>query len=423
MIAPVQMRDKRDASKTPAPVPASVPELHPGETAGQSFVIQEHHARNLHWDFRLDHDGVLVSWALPRGVPVSPTQNRLAVHVEDHPLAYGSFEGNIPVGEYGAGDVSIWDRGDYDLEKWRDDDVIVTLHGEPHAGLGGTARFALIRTSAGRGSANNWLIHRMKPRDGAGGSHTNARPTAGQMGHAPPKNTYSPMLAAAGSAADLGDDDWAFEMKWDGMRALAYVSPAEQGVRLVTRNGHDVTVSYPDLTTDLLAALATTETDAAVLDGEIVAVDPRGRPDFGLLQTRLRLTEPREVAAAAKKTPVQFMLFDLLGLEGIMAKRQDGRYSAGRRTRDWVKIKHFRTQEVVVGGWRPGKGNRSGMIGSLLLGVPTDGALRYVGRVGTGFADRDRPAASAVLVRLASRQDPGRNCHRMMYARSSITPW
>ncbi|WP_347232613.1 hypothetical protein [Cryobacterium sp. Hh11] len=242
----------------------------------------------------------------------------------------------------------------------------------------------------------------MKPRDGAGGSHTNARPTAGQIGHAPPKNTYSPMLAAAGSAADLGDDDWAFEMNWDGMRALAYVSPAEQGVRLVPRNGHDVTVSYPDLTTDLLAALATTETDAAVLDGEVVAVDPRGRPDFGLLQTRLRLTEPLEVAAAAKKTPVQFMLFDQLGLEDIMAKRQDGRYSAWRRTRDWVKIKHFRTQEVVVGSWRPGKGNRSGTIGSLLLGVPTDGALRCVGRVGTGFADRDRPAASAVLVRLAS---------------------
>ena len=392
-------RDKRDASKTPEPVPASVS----GGTSGQSFVIQEHHARSLHWDFRLEHEGVLVSWALPRGVPVSPALNRLAVHVEDHPLEYGSFEGNIPVGEYGAGDVSIWDRGDYDLEKWRDDEVIVTLHGEPDAGLGGTARFALIRTSAGRGAANNWLIHRMKPRDGS--VHTNARPTAGQIGHAPPKNAYSPMLAVAGSEADLGDDDWAFEMKWDGMRALAYVSPSEQGVRLVTRNGHDVTVSYPDLTTDLLAALAT-ETDAAVLDGEIVAVDQHGRPDFGLLQTRLRLTEPREVAAAAKKTPVQFILFDLLGLEGIMAQRQDGRYSAGRRTRDWVKIKHFRTQEVVVGGWRPGKGNRSGTIGSLLLGIPTDTGLRYVGRVGTGFADRDLASIHTILKRLLRKTTP-----------------
>ena len=441
-------RDKRDASKTPEPVPASVS----GGTSGQSFVIQEHHARSLHWDFRLEHEGVLVSWALPRGVPVSPALNRLAVHVEDHPLEYGSFEGNIPVGEYGAGDVSIWDRGDYDLEKWRDDEVIVTLHGEPDAGLGGTARFALIRTSAGRGAANNWLIHRMKPRDGS--VHTNARPTAGQIGHAPPKNAYSPMLAVAGSEADLGDDDWAFEMKWDGMRALAYVSPSEQGVRLVTRNGHDVTVSYPDLTTDLLAALAT-ETDAAVLDGEIVAVDQHGRPDFGLLQTRMKLTEPREVAAAAKKAPVQFMLFDLLelnghpltglpyakrrsrleaavtatgtaqlpprfdgnfteafqtsrqlGLEGVMAKRSDGRYSVGRRSRDWVKIKHFRTQEVVVGGWRPGKGHRSGTIGSLLLGVPTDGALRYVGRVGTGFADRDLASIHSSLKRLVRKTTP-----------------
>jgi len=443
-------RDKRDPSKTPEPVPA----LAPGDTAGQSFVIQEHHARSLHWDFRLEHEGVLVSWALPRGVPTSPAQNRLAVHVEDHPLDYGTFEGNIPVGEYGAGDVSIWDRGDFDLEKWRDDEVIVTLHGEPDAGLGGTARFALIRTSAGREAANNWLIHRMKPRDGSGTPRTNSRPAAGQIAHTLPKNTYSPMLAVAGSEADLGDDGWSFEMKWDGMRALAYVSPFDRSVRLVTRNGNDVTAAYPDLTNDLLAALAA-DTDTAVLDGEIVAVDQRGRPDFGLLQTRMKLTEARLVAAAAKKTPVQFMLFDLLelnghpiiglpyaerrtrleaaatatgstqlpprfdgdfteafqtsrqlGLEGIMAKRQDGRYSVGRRSRDWVKIKHFRTQEVVVGGWRPGKGNRTGTIGSLLLGVPTDGALRYVGRVGTGFGDRDLVSIHATLKRLVRKTTP-----------------
>ena len=453
-------RGKRDATKTPEPVPAR-----PAATStGTSFVIQEHHARSLHWDFRLEHDGVLVSWALPRGVPVSPTHNRLAVHVEDHPLEYGSFEGNIPVGEYGAGDVSIWDSGMYDLEKWRDDEVIVTLHGEPGAGLGGTARFALIRTSDSRGStgANNWLIHRMKPSPGSSGdSRTNARPSSGpaaELAPSPPKNAYSPMLAAAGSEADLGDDldEWAFEMKWDGMRALAYVSVAEQSVRLVTRNGHDVTASYPDLVADLLAALTPApETDAAVLDGEIVAVDKRGRPDFGLLQTRMKLTEARAVASAARKAPVQFMLFDLLelngrsltgltytarrnrleatvtatgstqvpprfdgdfaeafrtsrrlSLEGVMAKRQDGRYTVGRRSRDWVKIKHFRTQEVVVGGWRPGRGNRSGAIGSLLLGVPTEGGLRYVGRVGTGFGERDLADIRSRLTRLVRKTTP-----------------
>ena len=453
-------RGKRDATKTPEPVPNAPV----AASAGTSFVIQEHHARSLHWDFRLEHEGVLVSWALPRGVPVTPAQNRLAVHVEDHPLEYGSFEGSIPVGEYGAGDVSIWDRGVYELEKWRDDEVIVTLHGEPDAGLGGTARFALIRTSDSQGSkpATNWLIHRMKPSAGAaGGSRTNARPYRGpaaEIALPAPKDAYSPMLAAAGSEADLGDDlgvdEWAFEMKWDGMRALAYVSLAEQSVRLVTRNGHDVTMTYPDLVADLLAALAP-ETDGAVLDGEIVAVDKRGRPDFGLLQTRMKLTEAREVASAARKAPAQLMLFDLLelngrsltgltytarrdrleatvtatgsaqvpprfdgdfaeafqtsrqlGLEGVMAKRQDGRYTVGRRSRDWVKIKHFRTQEVVVGGWRPGRGNRSGTIGSLLLGVPTETGLRYVGRVGTGFGERDLADIRSRLTRLLRKTTP-----------------
>ncbi|TFD61006.1 ATP-dependent DNA ligase [Cryobacterium suzukii] len=451
-------RGKRDAAKTPEPVPAAAA----AASDGTSFVIQEHHARSLHWDFRLEHDGVLVSWALPRGVPVTPAQNRLAVHVEDHPLEYGSFEGNIPVGEYGAGDVSIWDRGKYELEKWRDDEIIVTLHGEPDSGLGGTARFALIRTSDNHSSkaTNNWLIHRMKPNIGAsGGSRTNARPhsnPAATITPAAPKNTYSPMLAAAGSEADLGNEGWAFEMKWDGMRALAYVSLREQTVRLITRNGHDVTASYPDLVADLLAAVtARSETDSAVLDGEIVAVDKRGRPDFGLLQTRMKLTEAREIAAAAKKAPVQFMLFDLLeenghpltaltysarrdrlestvtatgstqvpprfegdfseafhtshqlGLEGVMAKRLDGRYTMGRRSRDWVKIKHFRHQEVVVGGWRPGRGNRSGAIGSLLLGVPTDGGLRYVGRVGTGFGERDLTNIRSRLTGLVRKTTP-----------------
>ncbi|MDJ0338958.1 non-homologous end-joining DNA ligase [Cryobacterium sp. PH31-O1] len=497
LVAPDRLtvyRGKRDAAKTPEPVPAAPTAASNRQTIGRSFVIQEHHARSLHWDFRLEHEGVLVSWALPRGVPVTPTQNRLAVHVEDHPLEYGSFEGNIPVGEYGAGDVSIWDRGEYDLEKWRDDEVIVTLHGEPDAGLGGTARFALIRTSDGHRNkaANNWLIHRMKPGVGSsGGSRTNARPHSGptaEIAPPPPKNAYSPMLAAAGSEADLGDnlgaDEWAFEMKWDGMRALAYVSLAQQSVRLVTRNGHDVTASYPDLVADLLAAVApgtrapgtrapetrAPETgapepdnaaldgavvDSAVLDGEIVAVDKRGRPDFGLLQTRMKLTEAREVASAARKAPVQLMLFDLLelnghsltgmtytarrdrleatvtatgstqvpprltgdfaeafqisrqlGLEGVMAKRRDGRYTIGRRSRDWVKIKHFRTQEVVVGGWRPGRGNRAGAIGSLLLGIPTDTGLRYIGRVGTGFGERDLADIRSRLTRLVRKTTP-----------------
>src|SRR3954468_5654823 len=152
-------RSMRDASKTPEPVPAD-PAL---PSDGRSFVIQEHNARRLHYDFRLEHDGVLVSWAVPKGVPETPAENHLAVHTEDHPLEYGTFEGRIPAGEYGGGEVTIWDAGTYDLEKWRDDEVIVTLHGRPDGPLGGPVRVALLHTGRGGDDAKNWLMHRMKP--------------------------------------------------------------------------------------------------------------------------------------------------------------------------------------------------------------------------------------------------------------------
>jgi bifunctional non-homologous end joining protein LigD len=148
-------RTKRDAKKTPEPIPANAAKT----SDGRSFVIQEHHARRLHWDFRLEHDGVLVSWALPKGVPTEYKKNHLAVQTEDHPIEYGTFEGDIPAGEYGGGHVDIWDAGSYELEKWRDDEVIVTLHGEKH----GTHRYALIHTGGDGKAANNWLIHLMKP--------------------------------------------------------------------------------------------------------------------------------------------------------------------------------------------------------------------------------------------------------------------
>lgn len=150
-------RSLRDATKTPEPVPAEAAE----PSSGRSFVVQEHHARRLHYDFRLERDGVLVSWAVPKGLPTDPKQNRMAVPTEDHPLAYGSFEGTIPRGQYGAGTVRIWDDGSYELEKWRDDEVIVTLHGRPDGGLAGRpTRFALIRTE------ENWLMHLMAPAPG-----------------------------------------------------------------------------------------------------------------------------------------------------------------------------------------------------------------------------------------------------------------
>ena len=207
-------RDKRDAARTPEPVPAEAPAANAvpaGTGGGGSFVIQEHHARRLHWDFRLERDGVLVSWALPKGVPTDPAVNHLAVHTEDHPLEYGGFEGEIPRGEYGAGAVTIWDRGTYETEKWAADEVKVRLHGQRVSG-----GFALFQT---RG--NQWMIHRERL----------ALPAA-----------MRPMLAVTGAMP--GDkENWALEMKWDGVRALAYI---ERGrVRLMSRTERDITVAYP----------------------------------------------------------------------------------------------------------------------------------------------------------------------------------
>ncbi|NRD27533.1 ATP-dependent DNA ligase [Frigoribacterium sp. VKM Ac-2836] len=451
-------RSKRDASKTAEPVPADAP----ASTDGTSFVIQEHHASSLHWDFRLEHDGVLVSWALPKGEPDDPGTNHLAVQTEDHPLEYGTFEGTIAKGEYGAGEVTIWDSGEYDLEKWREGkEVIVVLHGEQR----GTRRVALIHTGHGGGrAASNWLIHRMKDDSdgghGAGGNGAGGRGAKSSVGNSsrttrpaggspdgsgrassardrkqelPAPDPVAPMLATTGDAHDVSEGDWAFEMKWDGIRAVAIVH--DGAVTLTSRNGNDLTPAYPEL--QVLAERVESE-GGAVLDGEIVAVDEKGRPDFGLLQTRMGLTRSRDVARAATGAPVKLLLFDVLRaegrslvedeyddrrevleriveiggpidvppafegdleaavttskhlrLEGVVAKRRDATYSAGRRSRAWIKMKHHQTQEVVIAGWRPGAGRRAGGVGSLLMGVPGDDGLHYVGRVGTGFTDRE----------------------------------
>lgn len=460
-------RAKRDATKTPEPVPA----VSPDAVDGRSFVIQEHHARRLHWDFRLQHDGVLVSWALPKGPPVDPKQNHLAVHVEDHPLEYGTFEGDIPHGEYGAGHVDIWDHGEFELEKWRDGEVIATLHGQPDGGLGGEPRkFALIRTGRD-GDEKNWLIHLMvEGTDGkaaakkaasakkatakkaAAAKEAAASATAPTPGPAIAEPPVSPMLATLGSEKDVDDeDDWAFEMKWDGIRAVAVVRDGR--LRLTTRNGNDVTATYPDL--DGLIGLAGGHD--LVVDGEIVTLTPRGRPDFGLLQTRMGLTRAAEVAAAAERAPAHYFVFDILeldgddlrrepyderrailqrtltppggdpvqvppafagdlahavsssrelGLEGVMAKRRDSTYTTGRRSRSWIKIKHHLAQEVVIGGWTPGTGRRSGTLGALLLGIPDGDALRYVGKVGTGFSDADLDRLAALLAAHPRKTSP-----------------
>ena len=463
-------RSKRDPEKTPEPVPQARSGADAADAAQEAleasapmFVIQEHHASRLHWDFRLQHSGVLVSWAVPKGPPLETDVNRLAVQTEDHPLEYGTFEGTIPEQEYGGGEVILWDTGSIEIEKWREGrEVIVVCHGRPDGGLGGTPRrYAFIHTG-GMGSSRksaaaqekaqaNWLLHLMKDQPATeGGTDAPAPSDPAEMGE-----PISPMLATLGRREDIRDEDeWAFEMKWDGVRVIATV--VEGAVRLTSRNGNDLTATFPEL--GELHDAVDAEARAAgetVLDGEIVALDSRDRPSFSRLQQRLGLTRPRDVERARGEVPVHVMLFDLLvrggdsmlrdpyrarrealfetvragehvqlphadhgdvehaieisqqlQLEGVMAKKESGIYQAGKRSRTWVKIKNARHQEVVVIGWRRGKGSRSGGIGSLLLAVPdSEGTLRYAGRVGTGFTDRDLEQIAERL-RSRSRKTP-----------------
>lgn len=437
-------RSKRDAGRTPEPVPDDHggDELVEGSSAARAFVIQEHHASRLHWDLRLARHGVLVSWALPKGVPTDGDTNHLAVQTEDHPMEYATFSGTIPAGEYGAGEMTIWDSGTYTTEKWRDgQEVIATLTGRPDGGLasgpGRTATIALIRTG------ENWLIHLMdrsrprgpaRPPSGARRTGTTGRASSGSSTGSPP----APMMATL-AAAVPDEPGWAYEMKWDGVRAIVQIDGDQ--VRLMSRSGRDQTAQYPELAVlpELVAA------HHAVLDGEIVALDDDGRPSFSMLQPRMQASKEPEIARAAQRRPVHLMLFDVLqiedtslldepyvdrrdalealvtergivhvppagtdgpaaartsaelGLEGVVAKRRESRYRPGRRSPSWLKIKHTSSVEVVVVGWKEGSGSRSGKVGALLLAVPESGddgdrPLRYVGRVGSGFTERETSA-------------------------------
>ena len=406
-------RGMRDRAKTPEPVPVKAP------TVGNNdkFVIQEHHARRLHYDFRLERDGVLVSWAVPKNLPDTPSVNHLAVHTEDHPMEYLTFAGDIPKGEYGGGAVYVWDTGTYETEKFNDNapdgpdkggEVIVTLHGSKISG-----RYALIQTGG-----KNWLAHRMKEQN---------QPTAADL---------APMLATEGSVQKLKSAQWAFEGKWDGYRVLA---DADHGrLTLRSRRGRDVTAEYPQL-----AALAADLSEhQVILDGEAVALDDTGVPSFGQMQNR------------ARSTRVEYWAFDILYLdgrsllrakysdrrrllealaeggglivpdaldgdgpqaleharkrrwEGVIAKKRDSTYQPGRRSSSWIKDKIWNTQEVVIGGWRQGEGGRSSGIGALMLGIPGEGGLQFVGRVGTGFTEKELTNLKKTLAPLHADESP-----------------
>jgi bifunctional non-homologous end joining protein LigD len=397
---------------------------------GRRFVVQEHHATRLHWDLRLERDGVAVSWAIPNGLPEAPKDNRLAVHTEDHPLEYLDFEGDIPKGEYGAGSMRVWDRGTYEELKWEPRKVEVRFHGERLQG-----RYALFPIDKGD-EPKDWLIHRMDPP---------ADPAAAE----PLPEKIVPMMARLGSLP-RDDDQWAFEIKWDGVRAICHSEPGR--LRLHSRNLLEITPRYPEIGR-LNRALSH---HRAVLDGEIVALDGEGRPNFGALQRRMHVSAESTVRRLARETPVTYVIFDLLwldghslmelpyaerrarlaelgvgdgerwrvpdyvaghgaqvlaateqqGLEGVIAKRLDSTYEPGRRSAAWIKVKNLHRQEVVIGGWVPGEGKRRDRLGALLVGVWEGDELRHTGRVGTGFTDSELDRLRERLVPLERGDSP-----------------
>ncbi|HSJ35854.1 MAG TPA: non-homologous end-joining DNA ligase [Acidimicrobiia bacterium] len=388
---------------------------------GDSFVIQQHYATRLHHDVRLEmlngDTPVLVSWAAPKGLPRQRGERHLAIRTEDHPFEYGTFEGSIPEGNYGAGEVRIFDHGTYESVARTDDRLTFRLHG---ARLAGT--YHLIKTGM-EDDREQWLTllsedHRPEPDE---------------------KPPLRPMLATLVEKA-FDNSAWSFEPKWDGIRALAMCDVA---TTLVSRNGNKVTAGYPELEAlhDRLVAID------AILDGEIVAFED-GRPSFQRLQGRMHVRDARRLEQLVRSTPVVFMAFDLLyldgvdltgepfterrrrmeetvvasdhlqlspvvagsgealyeaardqSLEGIIAKRNSSVYETGKRSRSWLKIKLILDADVVIVGWSEGEGRRSGGIGSLVMAVYEEDGLRYVGNVGTGF---DRAALEDAAERLSA---------------------
>ncbi len=440
-----QYRSRRDPDRTPEPFGARRP------AGGRLFVVQKHAARRLHYDLRLEVDGVLKSWAVPKGPSVRPRQKRLAVHVEDHPIEDADFEGVIPKDNYGAGAVIVWDRGWY--RPVNDEDPLaalargkleVELFGFKLRGRWTLARMAgkgkdwLLLKKAGAGAAEEELIERYPEsvlsgltieeiRD-AGAKEAAIRARLDALGA--PRGEVSirdqPFMLATPLRAPFTREGWLFEIKWDGVRAFA--SRRDGTVELRGRSGQVITGRYPEVA----AALRALPVRRFLIDGEIVALGPDGKPSFQRLQSRMALTDRRDIERAAAEVPVAGIFFDCLmldgydlrrlplharkeclaellpalgpvrygdhvatrgdeffraaseaGLEGILAKRASGAYVGGR-SREWLKIKCQLRQEFVIGGYTDPRGARA-RFGALDVGVYEDARLRYASKVGTGF--------------------------------------
>jgi bifunctional non-homologous end joining protein LigD len=384
------------------PHPAGIPEVAVLEP-GRRFTIQQHHARRLHHDVRFEHDGVLVSFAVPKRLPEEPGVRHLAVNTEDHPLEYLTFSGSIPAGEYGGGEVRLFDLGSYEPLEVRDGKWTVRLHGSRYRG----AEYHFVRTKE-----RDWLCL-------LAGKVSLPQP-------APPP-VFEPMMAVL-QTAPFDAAGWLFEVKWDGHRCLANLGTA---TRLTSRTGRDATGQFPELA-EMHRQLAARN---AVVDGEVVALDADGRPSFARMQDRFHRSA-EELARTAGRVPIQFIAFDLLwldgvslldlplaerrarlaevfvetrrmrlsqvveeagiaffdeieklGLEGVVGKRLASPYRPGQRSPDWRKVKAVQRQDCVIVGWTPGKGKRATTLGALLLAVWDAGRLRYAGNVGTGFSE------------------------------------
>jgi len=423
-----EYRRKRDPKQTPEPFG--------GKKRGKQpiFVVQRHDARRLHYDFRLERNGALASWAVPKGVPLEPGQRALAVHVEDHPLEYANFEGVIPKGQYGAGPVEIWDNGTYELvEEKKDGGLTVRLHGERLEGV-----WTLVPAKLD-GNPKNWLLLK-KREEGA------AEPEE--------RRKYKPMLATLESTVPQGGG-WLFEVKWDGYRAVAAVRGGD--ATLTSRNDNDLTGRFESVAKEIAKAAKTPD---CVLDGEVCAIGEDGRVTFSAMQqgksgTRyvyvvfdvlevegkplvgLPFTERHERLAKLLDRGNQVVqlseTFDdgeafyraavEQEFEGIMAKRADSKYQPGKRTRDWLKIKTHGRQEFVIAGYTKGQGRRSGRFGALVLGAFRGSELAYVGNCGTGFTDEEIDRLLGKLRALERRTSPFSAVPRMPRVRKNDVIW
>lgn len=417
-----EYRRRRDPSRTPEPFGGT------GSADAPVFVIQRHAARRLHYDLRLERDGALASWAVPKGLPLEAGERHLAVHVEDHPLDYGTFEGVIPAGEYGAGTVEIWDRGTYELlEEKRDGGLTVHLRGGRVDGV-----WTLVPARLD-GDERNWLLLR---KDAAGDA---------------PPTELRPQLAALTEHLPSGDG-WLFEPKWDGYRAIVTLRGGE--ATLTSRNGNDLTERFREVARAVANAV---RTPSAVLDGEVCALDESGAARFESLQSgagrlvlmvfdlllldgepvhRLPLTERRRLLEGALDPasdtvrlspafddgPALLAAASAQGLEGVVAKRADAPYRPGRRTPEWQKLKLRLADDFSIVGFTRGTGRRA-RLGALVLGTRGPDGLHWAGNVGSGIGDADVDALLEALQPLHRPASPLVSTPRMPRVRAADVTW